>query len=1045
VFFRQRVPAVVAMMSLASGRSRGWLPAWVARAALGLALAGLALAIVASGALAATTPVTVTLGAVLPLTGTDAAAGQAAEHGAQLAVEQANSGHLVPSVSFGLAAKSDAGSAGIPDGVTGATQIKALISNAQVAGVIGPSDTTTALAELPLANRAPVATVSPSASDTCLTITAALGCTATAAELPTVQPTGRTTFFRVAPSDALQGAALADFSFSARHDKTAYVVHDGTAVGAAQAGSFTSRWQNDGGVLLGDGTASSSGDDINLLTAIATTRPDVIIFTGSDAQAGTALRQQMLQVPALASTPFAATSSVHVAGFAQTIGALGGPVWATAPEPQLGQLPSAATFATQYQKQFGTPDVDAARGYDVAEALLNAVKTAVAGGAQPPVTTTGADSSFRAAVISAIARTTFTGADGSIAFAPDGDLRQGPVEVDLLSAAGATPSWVPAAVEQVTSPAPTATLTPTALGFGSVPTHGGTSTLTLHLNNTGISPFGVSSVSVTGTGFRLASTTCTPANVVAGAGCNVSVRFTPPATSTFSGKVAVSDPAGPSPQTSTLAGTGTTPAPLTVTSATLVRGGVAVPYAASLSASGGIGPYHWSLAGGALPPGLTLNPATGAVTGTPTTPGTFTPTVKVTDSATTGAQTATRVITLTIAAPVAAAVYVVNGANSSVRAFGLPAAGNATPLSILVGPATQLNGTAGVAVDGSGGVYVANAGANSITEYPPGATGNAAPSAVLSGQGTGLSYPSAVVLDSNGFLYVANQSAGTVTVYAPGATGDPAPVRTITGLSGPDALAVDTAGDLWIANVNTNSIARYAKSAAGNAAPLAMIAGTSTQLDSPDGLTLDPAGDVLVTNEFADSITTYTPTATGNIAPISVIAGSATRLDFPAGFDVDAHGNIYVSNQFANAINVYAAGANGNVAPTAFLTGAATGLSAPGHLAVTPPLTILTRRLQAARVGRSYRARAWAALGVAPYRWSVKRGRLPRGLRLHAANGEITGTPRRAGAVRILLEVTDHTRPATSATRSVTLRVASAAPRGCPRRSHLPPRHRCWP
>lgn len=41
-------------------------------------------------------------------------------------------------------------------------------------------------------------------------------------------------------------------------------------------------------------------------------------------------------------------------------------------------------------------------------------------------------------------------------------------------------------------------------------------------------------------------------------------------------------------------------------------------FTGSLSASGGIGPYAYSLISGTLPPGLTLNAQTGAITGIPT-------------------------------------------------------------------------------------------------------------------------------------------------------------------------------------------------------------------------------------------------------------------------------------------------------------------------------------------------------------------------------------------------------------------------------------------
>ena len=52
---------------------------------------------------------------------------------------------------------------------------------------------------------------------------------------------------------------------------------------------------------------------------------------------------------------------------------------------------------------------------------------------------------------------------------------------------------------------------------------------------------------------------------------------------------------------------------------------VNLPYTSgALPVSGGVPPYTWSTAGGALPPGLALNPATGIISGTPTTIGTYT-------------------------------------------------------------------------------------------------------------------------------------------------------------------------------------------------------------------------------------------------------------------------------------------------------------------------------------------------------------------------------------------------------------------------------------
>jgi large repetitive protein len=67
------------------------------------------------------------------------------------------------------------------------------------------------------------------------------------------------------------------------------------------------------------------------------------------------------------------------------------------------------------------------------------------------------------------------------------------------------------------------------------------------------------------------------------------------------------------------------------------------PYTSAMTAIGGTGPYVWSASG--LPAGLTINSASGVISGTPTAAGTSTVTVTVTDSV---FATATRTYTLVI-------------------------------------------------------------------------------------------------------------------------------------------------------------------------------------------------------------------------------------------------------------------------------------------------------------------------------------------------------------------------------------------------------------
>jgi hypothetical protein len=68
-------------------------------------------------------------------------------------------------------------------------------------------------------------------------------------------------------------------------------------------------------------------------------------------------------------------------------------------------------------------------------------------------------------------------------------------------------------------------------------------------------------------------------------------------------------------------------------------------FTSTLQATGGFPSYTWQLAGGALPGGITLNSATGTLSGTPTAAGSFAATIQVTDSR---SQTAQKALTFTV-------------------------------------------------------------------------------------------------------------------------------------------------------------------------------------------------------------------------------------------------------------------------------------------------------------------------------------------------------------------------------------------------------------
>jgi hypothetical protein len=72
------------------------------------------------------------------------------------------------------------------------------------------------------------------------------------------------------------------------------------------------------------------------------------------------------------------------------------------------------------------------------------------------------------------------------------------------------------------------------------------------------------------------------------------------------------------------------PAPLLIATAPLPSGKVNQPYSASVTATGGTAPYLWSAS--KLPAGVLINAATGAISGTPTKPGTYSVKVSISDA-----------------------------------------------------------------------------------------------------------------------------------------------------------------------------------------------------------------------------------------------------------------------------------------------------------------------------------------------------------------------------------------------------------------------------
>jgi subtilisin family serine protease len=124
------------------------------------------------------------------------------------------------------------------------------------------------------------------------------------------------------------------------------------------------------------------------------------------------------------------------------------------------------------------------------------------------------------------------------------------------------------------------------------------------------------------------------------------ISGTPNAPGTYDFTALVTDGASPARTDTQVLGIVVAPEPLEITTTSLPDGTVGQSYNQTLAATGGTTPYDWSWSGDTSP-GLSLNAATGTISGTPTASGTYTFTAQVTDA---GSQSDSRPLTITVAA-----------------------------------------------------------------------------------------------------------------------------------------------------------------------------------------------------------------------------------------------------------------------------------------------------------------------------------------------------------------------------------------------------------
>jgi branched-chain amino acid transport system substrate-binding protein len=362
---------------------------------------------------------TVSVATELPTSGSDASDGIPTRQGAELAVDQANSNHLLGGCTINLVEKDDASVAlGKHDPNQGAANMTALASSS-VVGVVGPFNSSVCAAEMPIANKAGLVQISPSCTNPGLTITGADPTINTTS----LRPTGTVTFFRVCATDIKQGAADAQLAVSLG-SKKAFVFDDQETYGQGLAKTFSTDFTNDGGTVVGN--ASLPGTTKDFSSELATAKSDgadIIFFGGTSSNGGGILRSQMSAAGLGSNVNFEGGDGIQDQEFISDAGTSANGAYSTVAAPNVSSLSSAAAFVSAYQSKFNSsPGAYSANAYDAMNIILQAVKTAINnnGGTIPP-----SIASFRSAVRSAVASISYSGAIGTTSFDSNGDTTNG--------------------------------------------------------------------------------------------------------------------------------------------------------------------------------------------------------------------------------------------------------------------------------------------------------------------------------------------------------------------------------------------------------------------------------------------------------------------------------------------------------------------------------------------------------------------------------------------------------------------------------------------
>ena len=422
-------------------------------------------------------------------------------------------------------------------------------------------------------------------------------------------------------------------------------------------------------------------------------------------------------------------------------------------------------------------------------------------------------------------------------------------------------------------------------------------------------------------------------------------------------------------------------------------GEVGATYSYTLTASGGTGPYAWSVSSGALPAGITLDSSTGKLSGTPTTAGTSNPTIKVTDAA---GQSATEATSLTIiSGPSLSFPVSPDGEVGAAYSHTLTVTGGTAPYAWSVSAGSLPDG---ITLNASSGLLSGTpttAGKSSFTVMVTDAAGQTATRA------TSLTVIAGPTLS---FAAPPDGEVGAAYSHTLTVSGGTAPYTwSVSSGSLPDGITLDAATGKLSGTPTTAGKATFtvtvtdaSSQTATQATSLTVVAGPSLSFPAP------PDGEV-------GAAYSHTLTVSGGTGPYTWSVSSGT---LPDGITLDDDTGKLSGTPTAAGTSSFTITVTDAHSQTATQATSLTIIAGPSLSFPAPPF---------GEAGADYSYTLTASGGTAPYTWSVSSGTLPDGITLDDDTGKLSGTPTAAGTSSFTITVTDDNHQTATQATSLTI------------------------